>query len=186
MRNLLSSTLDGSAKWWGDATGPAHSSNSLGTGNAVSDNVTFRPWCIEDTCTDVDAVAPTVALTYSADLAPAGSMTITATYSEDVAGTPQISIDQPGDTDISDTDMSGSGTVWMYDYTVTAADGSAYIDGMATVSLSSVNDPSGNIAESPTEDTFTIDTTNPTTSVTAPAGDGSYNGNIENNPHATN
>ena len=185
VRNLLSSTLDASANWWGDATGPAHSSNSLGTGNAVSDNVTFRPWCIEDTCTDVDAVAPTVALTYSADLAPAGSMTITATYSEDVAGTPQISIDQPGDTDISDTDMSGSGTVWMYDYTVTAADGSAYIDGMATVSLSSVNDPSGNIAESPTEDTFTIDTTNPTTSVTAPAGDGSYNGNIEITADAT-
>ena len=30
--------------WWGDATGPVHSTNSEGRGDSVSDNVTFDPW----------------------------------------------------------------------------------------------------------------------------------------------
>ncbi|GAI87150.1 unnamed protein product, partial [marine sediment metagenome] len=37
--------------WWGDASGPTHSSNPLGTGDAVSDNVDFMPW--------LDATYPT-------------------------------------------------------------------------------------------------------------------------------
>ncbi len=34
---------------------------------------------------------------------------------------------------------AGTGTIFTYDYTVVAADASSYIDGTATVSLSSVN-----------------------------------------------
>jgi hypothetical protein len=30
--------------WWGSASGPYHSTNPTGTGNAVSDNVLFDPW----------------------------------------------------------------------------------------------------------------------------------------------
>ncbi|GAJ02008.1 unnamed protein product, partial [marine sediment metagenome] len=37
--------------WWDDASGPTHSSNPLGTGDAVSDNVDFMPW--------LDAAYPT-------------------------------------------------------------------------------------------------------------------------------
>jgi len=34
--------------WWGDASGPTHPMNALGTGDAVSDNVAFVPW-LDDT-----------------------------------------------------------------------------------------------------------------------------------------
>ncbi len=89
----------------------------------------------------VYAAAPTVALTYSTNPAKAGIVTVTATYSEEVDATPDISIDQPGSTDISAVAMTdaGTGTIFTYDYTVVAADASSYIDGTATVSLSSVN-----------------------------------------------
>jgi hypothetical protein len=36
--------LDAENNWWGDDSGPAHSSNPTGTGDAVSDNVDFAPW----------------------------------------------------------------------------------------------------------------------------------------------
>lgn len=37
-------TIDATNNWWGDDSGPAHSSNSSGTGDAVSDAVNFDPW----------------------------------------------------------------------------------------------------------------------------------------------
>ena len=40
--------FDASANWWGDASGPTHPMNALGTGDAVSDNVAFVPW-LDDT-----------------------------------------------------------------------------------------------------------------------------------------
>ena len=36
--------LDARNNWWGDASGPTHSSNPSGKGDAVSDNVNFTPW----------------------------------------------------------------------------------------------------------------------------------------------
>jgi len=42
--NLGSGTLDAENNWWGDATGPYHSTNPGGQGNPVSDNVDFDPW----------------------------------------------------------------------------------------------------------------------------------------------
>ena len=36
--------VDAINNWWGNATGPTHSSNPSGTGDAVSDNVNFTPW----------------------------------------------------------------------------------------------------------------------------------------------
>jgi parallel beta-helix repeat protein len=38
------SNVDATQNWWGDASGPTHSTNSGGTGNAVSDNVDYDPW----------------------------------------------------------------------------------------------------------------------------------------------
>jgi hypothetical protein len=108
-----------------------------------------------------DTTAPTVSLTYSANPAKAGAMTITATYSEGIVGTPKISIDQPGSTDITAQSMSGGATVWTYAYSVNTATGGTYIDGAATVSLSSVADAALNNAGAPTGTTFTIDTTVP-------------------------
>lgn len=37
-------TVDAENNWWGDASGPTHSSNPGGTGDGVSDNVDFDPW----------------------------------------------------------------------------------------------------------------------------------------------
>ena len=44
LRNEGSNVIDARNNWWGDATGPKHSSNPDGIGNAVSDNVNFSPW----------------------------------------------------------------------------------------------------------------------------------------------
>jgi hypothetical protein len=37
-------TIDAENNWWGDISGPKHSSNSGGSGDAVSDYVDFEPW----------------------------------------------------------------------------------------------------------------------------------------------
>ena len=37
-------TVDATMNWWGDASGPTHSGNPGGTGDAVSDNVDYDPW----------------------------------------------------------------------------------------------------------------------------------------------
>ncbi len=37
-------TIDAELNYWGDTTGPYHSTNPNGQGNAVSDNVDFSPW----------------------------------------------------------------------------------------------------------------------------------------------
>jgi parallel beta-helix repeat protein len=38
------SNVDATQNWWGDASGPYHSTNSGGNGDEVSDNVNFEPW----------------------------------------------------------------------------------------------------------------------------------------------
>ncbi len=49
--NILYGAINGDGEeinatnnWWGDASGPTHSSNPSGTGDEVSDNVIFDPW----------------------------------------------------------------------------------------------------------------------------------------------
>lgn len=97
----------------------------------------------------------------------AGTVTITATLSASQANAPKISIDQQGSTDIADADMTGSGTSWTYDYTVTAKDGSSYKDGDATVNLKTSGDSSINIGSG---GTFTMDTAAPTVALTYAQG----------------
>jgi len=51
--------VDASPNWWGDATGPYHSpENTLGTGNAVSDNADYSPWCTNPGCTTFGSSDP--------------------------------------------------------------------------------------------------------------------------------
>jgi len=46
--NNCSDTLDASYNWWGDETGPYHSTlNPSGSGNNASDDVEFKPWLIK-------------------------------------------------------------------------------------------------------------------------------------------
>lgn len=42
--NTSDSNLDARMNWWGTNTGPTHSTNATGTGQAISDNVLYRPW----------------------------------------------------------------------------------------------------------------------------------------------
>ncbi len=37
---------DATCNWWGDASGPTHTTNSGGSGDAATDNVTFLPWLV--------------------------------------------------------------------------------------------------------------------------------------------
>ena len=133
-------------------------------GNSTSDTISFK-W---------DVTSPTVAITYN-PVSPVGegAVTITATYSEPISGIPTISIDQPGTTDITTLAMTDSvdQTVWTYDYTVVEADGGAYIDGTATVSLSATTDPALNVSAGPTSNTFVIDTGEPVITIDSPVDD---------------
>ncbi|MCP4489350.1 MAG: hypothetical protein GY820_18875, partial [Gammaproteobacteria bacterium] len=46
LRNSTTNIIDATQTWWGDfdSTGPQHATNASGTGNSVSDNVTFAPY----------------------------------------------------------------------------------------------------------------------------------------------
>jgi len=44
IENQTSYIVDATSNWWGDASGPTHALNPAGTGDAVSDNVTYFPW----------------------------------------------------------------------------------------------------------------------------------------------
>jgi len=142
---------DGSA--YKDGTATVTLKTSGGTDIPIGSGGTF----------EIDTAGPSVALTYSQDSNTAGpfmpgAIAITAAFSETPAGTPQIAIDQPGSTDISAVDMSGSGRAWTYSYTINAADGSNYIDGDAVVAISNGADAAGNANAAATNSTFTIDT----------------------------
>ncbi|MBU4450167.1 MAG: right-handed parallel beta-helix repeat-containing protein [Candidatus Marinimicrobia bacterium] len=44
--NVGTEEVDATCNWWGDFSGPTHSGNPDGTGDAVSDNVDFNPWLL--------------------------------------------------------------------------------------------------------------------------------------------
>jgi len=44
VENLGTEAVDATLNWWGHLSGPFHSSNTCGSGNAVTDNVTYSPW----------------------------------------------------------------------------------------------------------------------------------------------
>jgi streptogramin lyase len=119
-----------------------------------------------------DTTPPTlISLTYSPDPAMTGVVLVTAEYSESVT-VPTITIDQSGSASTTSgmTVTEGSnGTIYTYEYTVNADNGVEYIDGIATGSLSIVNDLAGNpIVYTDPWTTFVIDTTPPILNITSP------------------
>ncbi|RZB30245.1 MAG: hypothetical protein SRB1_02525 [Desulfobacteraceae bacterium Eth-SRB1] len=166
-------TKDGTA--YKDGTATVTLKTSADAGISIGSGGTFT----------IDTTPPTVALTYtqgSNTTSPfkAGGLTITATFSETPVSTPQIALTQQGDTDISATDMTAadSGRVWTYPYTIVAATGGTYIDGLATVTISNGGDSASNSNEAATNNTFTIDTTAPTMTIGASeVSDGSTSNN---------
>lgn len=86
MANTGSLTIDAKSNWWGTTTGPNHSTNMGGLGDVVSDNVDFRPWCTEDTCTVLDSAAPEIT-SHSPSANAVGvnpSINITVVFTENV------------------------------------------------------------------------------------------------------
>ncbi len=111
----------------------------------------------------VDTSLRSIAITYNMGgdtTSPfkAGSIIITATFDVTPLDTPQIAIDQAGTNDLAATDMSGSGTTWTYTYTINPA-GGGNADGPATITLSNIVPTGGGIFATPSNATFTIDTT---------------------------
>jgi len=45
-RNTAAAELNAELNWWGSSTGPTHSGNPGGTGDAVNDNVDYHPWLV--------------------------------------------------------------------------------------------------------------------------------------------
>lgn len=165
--NGVSGTISATQNWWGSTSGPNHASNSTGTGNSASDNITYRPWCNSSACTSNDSTAPTATLTYSKDsgatyttssaVKDADTLKIKATFNESIenATGAMVAIDN---SILPATAMAKtSGTVYTYDLDVPTGNVPT-----ATVSLSNVYDTSGNaLTASPTNNTFTVDNSNP-------------------------
>lgn len=111
-----------------------------------------------------DAVAPTVALTYSPNYTLVGGevVTITAEFSElidqQIGSVPQISIDVAGNGDLVATNMDPAGAVtWEYDWTVPSG---VDDEGIATVTISAT-DLAGNSNATATNNTRYIDSNPP-------------------------
>jgi parallel beta-helix repeat protein len=65
--NRGTTSFDATQNWWGDISGPTHASNTGAIGDAVGDDVAFRPWRIlNDLTYTVDATGPTPVITSSA------------------------------------------------------------------------------------------------------------------------
>jgi len=107
---------------------------------------------------------PTLALSYlqgtnASGPFMAGTLTITATFGSAPSGTPQIAINQQGTTDIAAINMTATGNpgVWTRPYIINTATGTTYVDGIATVTITT----SGYTPDHTATDNFTIDTTAP-------------------------
>ena len=79
--------LDATNNWWGDVSGPYNESTNIGgKGDTVNDNVDYRPWCAEESCSVEDNVAPYVVShipsTNAVGVNPLSDITVT--FSEDV------------------------------------------------------------------------------------------------------
>jgi len=102
----------------------------------------------------------------------AGVAHISLSLSESLAVAPLVTVTQQGSAAITNASLvAGVGNVYTYDYTVNANDGSAYIDGQATVTITTGEDSAGNVMDNSVH-TFTVDTTGPSTSVESPASSG--------------
>jgi len=76
--NYDSTAIDATNNWWGDASGPYHSTNPGGLGDAVSDNVLYDPWTGKVDLTPTAITAPALFAgepdTISATIANTGTL----------------------------------------------------------------------------------------------------------------
>lgn len=158
-------SVNAEGNWWGQATGPA-------TGAVVENTgiVDYRPWCTNESCSPIDTTSPTV--TVDTLLTNDATPVITGTVVESNAVTVTITVNSQ-----NYVAVVTSGT-WSADVTNALTAGTYSVTATA-------EDSAGNIGTDATNNELTVDTTGPVTSVTAPAGGGSYNGNISITADAT-
>ncbi len=109
--------LNTTNNWWGHQDGPQHFTNPGAdeSADSVSDNVLFRPWCTESTCTVEDNDSPTVEIS-SIETSPtnASPIPITITFSENVT---DLIADEIIVTNGSKGSLVGSGSDYSIDVT---------------------------------------------------------------------
>jgi hypothetical protein len=157
-------TVNATQNWWGSDSGPTHATlNPHGTGDAISDDVTYVSWCTNETCSPYDTTAPAATL----------------------SGTPVNPTHE-----VSGTINVGGTDVIYYKYNLDGVGYSAEIVASTPITYGPLGNGSHNVliigrdlagnwqAEgSATTYTWTIDTGAPTTAITSPTG-GSYNSDI--------
>lgn len=74
--------VDAVMNWWGDATGPAHSTNPCGTGDAVTDYVDYSPWYYQSGMTTLNGL-PVVTLSDVPDITTIDSTPVIISVSAD-------------------------------------------------------------------------------------------------------
>jgi len=164
--NTTGIEIDASQNWWGDSLGPEHSSNPGGTGDAVSDNVDYRPWYTTADLTGLDVDSPTVGIS-STETSPtnASPIPITITFSESVYNF------EIGDIDVANGTpanlLTSDNTVYTVDITPTADD-EVTVDIAAEVSW----DLAGNYNTAATQFSITYDSTDPTLTTVSITSDG--------------
>lgn len=74
LNNTTSTAVDATNNWWGQPSGPALSANPGGTGDAISGNVSFSPWCATSDCTSFYGIATRLVFTTQPSGAVAGAV----------------------------------------------------------------------------------------------------------------
>ncbi|MGH7141150.1 MAG: beta strand repeat-containing protein [Minisyncoccia bacterium] len=86
-------TVNAEKNWWGDKTGPYNTPlNPLGTGNAVSANVDFSPFCTDEACDafgSIDPIASIAVVANPTTLDTGNYSTVTVT-GKDASGYPVV------------------------------------------------------------------------------------------------
>ena len=83
----VSGTVNAKNNWWGNISGPTHTSNPTGTGDIVSNGVDFRPWYLTSGLTSLDESSPTVVISSSVGAKTNVSpVTVSIVFSESVTG----------------------------------------------------------------------------------------------------
>ncbi len=152
LTNHAAAVLTAAHNWWGSATGPTHTSNPDGSGDAVSDNVTFIAWCTDSECATTDTTAPTVTLTTDELITNISPIPVTATFSESVTGFTDSDAVTNGTVD----NFLGSGTTYTFDVTP-AGEGTVTVD----VAGGAAQDTAGNANTAAAQLAITFDSAPP-------------------------
>ena len=102
--NASTNTVVANGSWWGDAAGPQHVGNPLGTGESVSDNVLYNPWLSQEPNAYLQISNPSLS---PAELNPAGG---SVTFSGAISAAADWTLVIKDANDNAVKTMAGSGT----------------------------------------------------------------------------